>query len=80
MPLLFEKSGAEGQCRRFKFEMPKLAEKDDLPGYELSVETAKDGEPMIRMPGGREGRRADVSAQSGQVARTARPMTEAITR
>ena len=49
MPVLFEKSGAEGQYRRFKFEMLKLAEKDDLPGYALSIETAKDGEPMLRM-------------------------------
>lgn len=49
MPVLFEKSGAEGQYRRFKFEMLKLAEKDELPGYALSVETAKDGEPMLRM-------------------------------
>lgn len=49
MPVLFEKSGAEGQYRRFKFEMLKLAEKNDLPGYGLSVETAKDGEPMLRM-------------------------------
>ncbi len=49
MPVLFEKSGAEGQYRRFKFEMLKLAEKNDLPGYALSVETAKGGEPMIRM-------------------------------
>lgn len=49
MPVLFEKSGAEGAYRRFKFEMLKLAEKDDLPGYALSVETAKDGEPMLRM-------------------------------
>lgn len=49
MPVLFEKSGAEGQYRRFKFEMLKLAEKDDLPGYALSVEMAKSGEPMLRM-------------------------------
>ncbi|PZQ51975.1 MAG: plasmid replication initiator protein [Novosphingobium pentaromativorans] len=49
MPVLFEKSGAEGQYRRFKFEMLKLVEKDDLPGYALSLETARDGEPMIRM-------------------------------
>jgi len=49
MPVLFEKSGAEGQYRRFKFEMLKLAEKDELPGYALAVETAKDGEPMLRM-------------------------------
>lgn len=50
MPVLFEKSGAEGQYRRFKFEMLKLAEKDALPGYGLSVETStRDGEPMLRM-------------------------------
>jgi plasmid replication initiation protein len=49
MPVLFEKSGAEGQYRRFKFEMLKLAEKDDLPGYALSVETGKNGEPNLRM-------------------------------
>ncbi|SLK10595.1 replication initiator protein A [Novosphingobium mathurense] len=49
MPVLFEKSGAEGQYRRFKFELLKLAEKNELPGYGLSVETAKDGEPMLRM-------------------------------
>lgn len=49
MPVLFEKSGAEGQYRRFKFEMLKLAEKNDLPGYALSVETSREGEPMLRM-------------------------------
>lgn len=50
MPVLFEKSGAEGQYRRFKFEMLKLADKNALPGYALSVETAaRDGEPMLRM-------------------------------
>ncbi|WCT80251.1 replication initiator protein A [Novosphingobium humi] len=49
MPVLFEKSGAEGEYRRFKFEILKLAEKNELPGYDLSVETARDGEPMLRM-------------------------------
>ncbi|MFM2371798.1 MAG: hypothetical protein RIS85_1520 [Pseudomonadota bacterium] len=50
MPVLFEKSGAEGEYRRFKFEILKLAEKDALPGYALSVETAKgSGEPLLRM-------------------------------
>jgi hypothetical protein len=50
MPVLFEKSGAEGKYRRFKFEMLKLAEKNTLPGYSLSVETSqRDGEPMLRM-------------------------------
>jgi plasmid replication initiation protein len=49
MPTLFEKSGAEGQYRRFKFEMIKLAEKNDLPGYALSIEGGKGGEPLLRM-------------------------------
>ncbi|WP_347304606.1 replication initiator protein A (plasmid) [Croceibacterium sp. TMG7-5b_MA50] len=50
MPVLFEKSGAEGQYRRFKFEMLKLAEKDALPGYTLAVEqAARGGEPLLRM-------------------------------
>ena len=49
MPTLFEKSGAEGEYRRFKFEILKLAEKDALPGYALSVEQGKAGEPLLRM-------------------------------
>ena len=49
MPVLFEKSGAEGEYRRFKFEILKLAEKDALPGYGLSVEAGKGGEPLLRM-------------------------------
>ena len=49
MPVLFEKSGAEGEYRRFKFEILKLAEKDALPGYALSVEQGKGSEPLLRM-------------------------------
>lgn len=49
MPTLFEKSGAEGEYRRFKFEILKLAEKDALPGYALSVEQGKSAEPLLRM-------------------------------
>jgi plasmid replication initiation protein len=50
MPVLFEKSGAEGDYRRFKFEIGKLAEKDALPGYALAIEPAKGGgEPLLRM-------------------------------
>ena len=60
MPVLFEKSGAEGEYRRFKFELLKLAEKDDLPGYALSVETSKGGEPSMRM------RRVDGKDGAGQ--------------
>ena len=50
MPTLFEKSGAEGQYRRFKFEIARIAEKDPLPGYTLSLEQpAGKREPALRM-------------------------------
>lgn len=49
MPVLFEKSGAEGEYRRFKFEILKLAEKNVLPGYRLDVEEGKGSEPLLRM-------------------------------
>ena len=49
MPVLFEKSGAEGEYRRFKFEILKLAQKDNLPGYSLSIENGRGGEPLLRM-------------------------------
>ncbi len=50
MPTLFEKSGAEGQYRRFKFEIAKIAERDELPGYALTLEAGADGkEPALRM-------------------------------
>lgn len=66
MPTLFEKSGAEGEYRRFKFELLKLAEKNALPGYDLAIEPGQGGEPLLRMrrndrklgdpPGAGEGR------------------------
>ncbi|RSV39610.1 plasmid replication initiator protein [Sphingomonas sp. ABOLD] len=50
MPTLFEKSGAEGQYRRFKFEIAKIVERNELPGYTLSLETpAGKREPSLRM-------------------------------
>ena len=50
MPTLFEKSGAEGQYRRFKFELLKIAERNELPGFALSVEQSSDKrEPSLRM-------------------------------
>ena len=50
MPTLFEKSGAEGPYRRFKFEIIKIATKNALPGYQLTIE-GNEGrkEPMLRM-------------------------------
>ena len=47
-PVLFEKSGAEGSYRRFKFELLAIAKRNALPSYHLQVETSG-SEPMLRM-------------------------------
>ena len=50
LPTLFEKSGAEGQYRRFKFEMTALVRENAIPGYELSLEPAVTSkEPLLRI-------------------------------
>jgi plasmid replication initiation protein len=51
IPTLFDKSGAEGEYRRFKFELIKLAEKNALPGYDLAIVPASDprSEPLLQM-------------------------------
>jgi plasmid replication initiation protein len=48
MPTLFEKSGAEGTYRRFKFEMQRIVARNDLPGYFLTV-SQTEREPMLHM-------------------------------
>jgi plasmid replication initiation protein len=49
MPTLFEKSGAEGTYRRFKFEMLKIIKSNDLPGFSFSVRSETNGEPLVHM-------------------------------
>ncbi|MEO0410460.1 MAG: replication initiator protein A [Pseudomonadota bacterium] len=50
LPTLFEKSGAEGLYRRFKFEITGIVKKDPLPGYTLALETRESrAEPLLRM-------------------------------
>lgn len=50
LPTLFEKSGSEGQYRRFKFEINKIVESNSLPGYQLKMEqAASKGDPLVRM-------------------------------
>ncbi len=50
MPTLFEKSGAEGQYRRFKFEITRIADRNELPGYALTIEQVEGKrEPNLRM-------------------------------
>lgn len=70
MPTLFEKSGAEGPYRRFKFEIIKIAARNALPGYQLSIEDGEGRkEPMLRMrrdDGAAEPRLAEGMAAKGQ--------------
>lgn len=50
LPTLFEKSGAEGLYRKFKFEILKIVKENNLPSYHLAVEQARSSdEPLLRM-------------------------------
>jgi plasmid replication initiation protein len=49
MPTLFEKSGAEGTYRRFKFEILRIIKRNDLPGFSFSVRAESAGEPLVHM-------------------------------
>jgi plasmid replication initiation protein len=49
LPTLYEKSGAEGPYRRFKFELQKLVKRNDLPSISLQWEEPVGREPRIRM-------------------------------
>ena len=50
LPTLFEKSGAEGQYRRFKFELIRIASANPLPGFDLALELDPGrAEPLLRM-------------------------------
>lgn len=50
LPTLFEKSGAEGTYRRFKFEIKKIVEADALPEFHLRLQEKCQGpEPALNM-------------------------------
>lgn len=50
LPTLFEKSGAEGQYRRFKFEIAAIVRRNDLPGFDLRLADAVTSrEPLLVM-------------------------------
>lgn len=78
LPTLFEKSGAEGLYRRFKFEIARIVERDGLPGYTLALEQpSTKREPSLRMT-----RRPDIRgaapAQKAKGAAPAAPRSEAV--
>ena len=71
MPILFEKSGAEGTYRRFKSEMQRIVARNDLPGFLLTL-SQREREPILHMV------RRDQVSEAEQVAwksnlRLARP-------
>lgn len=45
-PTLYEKSGSESNYRRFKFEIIKIVDRNELPRFELSL-IQGDGEPQL---------------------------------
>ena len=50
LPTLFEKSGAEGTYRRFKHELKRIAEANDVPEFSfLWEERGREEEPALRM-------------------------------
>jgi plasmid replication initiation protein len=49
IPTLFEKSGAEGTYRRFKFEIKRIAKRNALPEFFLAWEEREGEEPSLRM-------------------------------
>ncbi|MBV9994953.1 MAG: replication initiator protein A [Caulobacteraceae bacterium] len=58
LPTLFDKSGAEGQYRRFKFEIAAIVRENALPGYDLALaQAATSSEPLLHIV-----RRAERSA------------------
>jgi plasmid replication initiation protein len=50
LPTLFEKSGAEGPYRRFKFELKKIVELNQLPEFHMIwLDTVQGQEPALQM-------------------------------
>jgi plasmid replication initiation protein len=66
MPTLFEKSGAEGPYRRFKFEIIKIAERNALPGYTLSIEGSETRKELLLRMRRFDGKVGGKTANKGQ--------------
>ena len=71
MPTLFDKSGAEGTYRRFKFEMQRIVARNDLPGYLLTLSQGE-GEPFLHMVRRDEVSEAELTAQKANPRRKPR--------
>ncbi len=80
LPTLFDKSGAEGQYRRFKFEIAAIVRRNDLPGFELKLtEAATSREPLLQMTRRPAATEASVAGPAAKVvaapAKAAKPKT-----
>jgi len=77
LPTLFHKSGAEGEYRRFKFEIQAIARKNELPGFDLSLEfTTTSKEPSLRMCRRTADRLEQEADRRKAIRRLARPVAE----
>lgn len=77
LPTLFEKSGAEGPYRRFKFELQAIVRANALPGIDLSLEHGA-GEPVLRMIRREEGQGRPMPAKARPISpKTSRKAPEA---
>ncbi len=75
LPTLFEKSGAEGPYRRFKFEITAIAKRNEIPGYNLALENAANAkEPLLRMTRIVD-KRPKATPDSQDIQRTTSPKT-----
>ena len=64
MPTRFEKSGAEGTYRRFKFEMLAIVARNDIPDFDLLLEVGQGGARHPHGPQDRAGRPARQTARA----------------
>jgi plasmid replication initiation protein len=78
MPVLFDKSGAEGTYRRFKFEILRIIQRNDLPGFSLAVPSESEGEPLVHMVRREHVGEGDI--RNGSPASSSRPVPERLKR
>lgn len=69
---LFEKSGAEGTYRRFKFEIQSIVKRDELPSYHLELIGGAEN-PQLRMV-----RRTEALAEAEQAPRRPRKAAKSV--
>ena len=73
LPTLFEKSGAEGVYRRFKFEIAAIVKRNKIPDYDLALEQrAEKREPVLRMT------RVDAAGSAPSKTQPAPPAAKAV--